>query len=537
MTPVSLHSAQVSPTVACSLRATAHLLGAMLLVSCALPSGPGRVSAPPPPIAEPLTVQEIKGKVTVQRGSKLSLLQAGTEVGEGEPINVGAGSVVRLRLGQRALLELGPQARLVTYQLPRAGTPAQRTTALRLERGFLRVIWSERDAGSKAWPLEVSFARWLARVGEGEYFFDGAVDRASVCAFRGQMHLSGVPESTPEAVAESCASLRPAVQPKTIGLRNADWEALRNKRALGPTLRRAAATEAATRGLAARERGKTPRATATASAPARPSPAPVDVAMLPPTPRSLAVKPTEPLIPIPPPADPPAPPVQPAATVQPRPAVEPATATTRASEESPAVIDAPVDTRPREEVAMLAPPPASPVVAADAIAPPSQTAAPPPVLDLPPLDTGALEPDFEDLDPPAAGGLQLATELGANAQDMPQAATEPAPATPIETAMRPPSEALPSSPTQEFLPPPEEEAAGEWIVNVASHSTLQAAEQQAQELVALGLNAKLRFETVRGYDSYRVVIEGQPSEAAALAVVDNLDERLGLQSAWVFRKR
>jgi hypothetical protein len=74
-------------------------------------------------------------------------------------------------------------------------------------------------------------------------------------------------------------------------------------------------------------------------------------------------------------------------------------------------------------------------------------------------------------------------------------------------------------------------------VNVATYAAPEMAQQHAQQLIAQNFKANVRQETVRGRSSYRVVIEGLPTEAAAQAAVADLGTRWGVRSAWAMRKR
>lgn len=132
--------------------------------------------------------------------------------------------------------------------------------------------------------------------------------------------------------------------------------------------------------------------------------------------------------------------------------------------------------------------------------------------------------------PPAAGLAPLATspETGGEEQTVSYA--------PLDTAAPPdPQIALPEDPAT--APAGSEmQPHAEWIVNVAVHPTLESAQAQVQQLVAQGFNADVRQEMVRGRTSYRVVIEGIPTEVGAQAARADLESRFGLDSAWVLRK-
>ena len=70
---------------------------------------------------------------------------------------------------------------------------------------------------------------------------------------------------------------------------------------------------------------------------------------------------------------------------------------------------------------------------------------------------------------------------------------------------------------------PPSPAPAEWIVNVATYPSIESAEQHVQQLIAQNYAASVRHETVRGRSSYRVVIEGIPSEVAAQSATEDPD--------------
>jgi hypothetical protein len=107
-----------------------------------------------------------------------------------------------------------------------------------------------------------------------------------------------------------------------------------------------------------------------------------------------------------------------------------------------------------------------------------------------------------------------------------------APAAPDPAAPAPAPE-----PTGAAEPAAPSSLAGEWIVNVATHASLESAQAQAQLLKARNYATTIRRETIRGRSAYRVVVEGLPTEQAAASTQSTLASEFGFRKAWVFRKR
>lgn len=216
-------------------------LASVLLTSCAAPGGAvtrssSRPSIPAEPI-ERLTVAEVRGKAWMQRDGRALGLKTGDAIAENQPIQVGSRSTLRLQLGERAQFELAPSSRLVVHRLPREGRGDVRATWLRLEQGYLRILW---DGAVMDPPMQISFGIWAARLRPGEYFFDTRERVAAACAADGSMRLSGVPEWTPQQPMQECLRLEARKRPLAIVMSDAQWSAVRAQRRLHPTLARAA---------------------------------------------------------------------------------------------------------------------------------------------------------------------------------------------------------------------------------------------------------------------------------------------------------
>ena len=528
-----------------ALKLLAAAVGLVFLYSCASPGGYHRSSgglftpAPtmPPPVLDTVQVHELRGTATVQVGTQRLPLKAESEINENQPVQVGARSNLRLAIGQRALLDLGPGSRVVIHKLPRDGKGEERATWLRLEQGYLRVVWSD-DKGDT--PMEVSFGRWAARIGAGEHFFDSRGTTASACSTSGAMRLSGVPEWTPKSLSEPCVTLEPHHAPVEIALLEKDWNTLRTKRRLQPTLARAA-NQQATRAVARLERdGIRPVAWKPAASPGSFS-ADRLVPTSPSTVTTFSAH-TPPVIQIP---------AEPLPMTAPAPAVAfaPPSPAIVVTQPEPVPVLAPEDVPTVEPSQVVMAAPAQPV----AVAPydPAEAQA---LIDSAPTAAGPMT--TESAVPVAAPTLKWTEDIQADTANLQPVTTAPAetavitspePVTTTVTVTEPvpaaqvayspePTDALPPA-VEAPVAPPQEGDRAEWIVNVATYASPELAQQHAQQLIAQNFKATVRPETVRGRSSYRVVIEGIPSEAAAQSAVADLGTRWGVRSAWAMRKR
>ncbi len=524
-----------------------------LLASCAAPGPHGSSSSQqgsvqdrltPLPIMDTVKVLELHGTATVQDAGRRIALKSGSSVDENQPIQVGAKSTLRLGLGKRAVFELGPNARFVVHKLPRDGAGEARATWLRLEQGYLRVAASNDREDA---PIEVSFSRWAAKLEPGESFFEARNDAGAACAANGRLHLSGVPEWTPRDLNQSCAMLEQRRAPVSIALSDADWSALRARRRLQPVLAKAANVQAAHAiARTERERGamdfspdpsrslkdSSSRSTRSSN---RDAPLIQNIAYMPPAPGAEQVSMPAYAAPAPAPAvaiyvKEPAPAFesQPAARFE----STPADASDDASDDVAA--DAQLETdeslaaaEPAENVAASTPAP----VGEESKAVPSTPTA---TMSGPSsLTTASPDPEGSSL----KWNPQPATiDTSVTASAAPQARNLEVAAYATEAASVPSEIPMPESAMIAPAPPVPESLPAEWIVNVASYPSDEAAQQHAQQLVAENYVASVRQETVRGRASYRVVIEGMPTEAAAQSAAAALSSRYGLQSAWVLRK-
>lgn len=184
-------------------------------------------------------VSGLHGTAIVHRSGSREALQVDAAVHENQPVEVGAHSGLRLMLGERVLLELGPDARIV---LPRAETARQDAattgaTWVRLERGYLRVV-APADQPSRS--IGVAAGHWTALAGAGETFFESSSETLSACSQRGVVQGSGAPISRSHSSSMSCVQLVPDRAPAEMALREQDWHGVRRHRRLTARLIRPA---------------------------------------------------------------------------------------------------------------------------------------------------------------------------------------------------------------------------------------------------------------------------------------------------------
>ena len=180
-----------------------------------------------------LRIQELQGKAELQRGGRSQSAAEGGVLQADDTLVLAAGARAALKLGRHGLVEVGPGASVQIERLPFATYAADLRTVLRLQQGYLRVIWKQPPLDIN-WPLFVYVDTDSANLITGEYFFEKSGDRRALCSAEGDLSLTGPGHSEGTKVeADSCWIVAPGV----AGLRKAvdmdDWVAVRQGRALG----------------------------------------------------------------------------------------------------------------------------------------------------------------------------------------------------------------------------------------------------------------------------------------------------------------
>ena len=80
------------------------------------------------------------------------------------------------------------------------------------------------------------------------------------------------------------------------------------------------------------------------------------------------------------------------------------------------------------------------------------------------------------------------------------------------------------------------QSAGDWVVNLSSHVKESAAANEKARLIKMGLNAEVHSATIKDKVWYRVQIIGFDTKNEAKAQLRDIQQRSGIQGAWVGKK-
>lgn len=142
-----------------------------------------------------MRLERLQGSGEVVNGPSRDELVEGVELQAGDELQLAPGSRASLTLGRNGVLELGPGASIRIELLPFASFSDDLRTVLRLQGGYLRVIWKQRP-WDVDWPLAIELGADRANLKTGEYYFalDAAkaasVGAATACVAEGQIALS-----------------------------------------------------------------------------------------------------------------------------------------------------------------------------------------------------------------------------------------------------------------------------------------------------------------------------------------------------------
>ena len=459
----------------------AACLTAVLMVLGACSSVP--IEGKPPTILDPVELKlwQLQGNASLQQGTDIKPVSEGAIIQTGQPIQVRESSSARLRLGGDALFELGPGARLIALSLPGHGNSGL-STGLRLERGYMRVVLAKDDRVTQL-PAEISLGRWVAQIQSGEYFFDARDDRVGVCLSVGSLRLGGPTRTTATMAAGHCFDLVPGRPPEKLAMTESGWAMLRSEQDLALAIQHSLHERAEAR-VAVLEREsvdgiKTPNKPEAQAPDLEIAAVTADViesaASSAISANTFHLELPDARVPMP--------------DVRPQPVVVITSAPTSSSES--------IETS-APEIARMPDLGAGQQIDARVIEAAQRDVSAPPIV--------RASSEITMLEPPAPRDWTTDTGLedstGTSMRQMPD----------------------------RMLP-------GEWIVNVSSHSSHDAANERVDNLESFGFIATVRSEIVRGLNSYRVVIQGIESEEIANSVVSDLQTKHGLGSAWAYRVR
>ncbi|HEX4871806.1 MAG TPA: hypothetical protein VFV27_05770 [Nevskiaceae bacterium] len=162
---------------------TERVLGWALLL---LGLGSGTAAA-----ASLLRVEALEGEAHLERQGQRLPLSAGISVLERDRLVTGEDVRTRLslRLGRQGLVELGPLASLRVERLPFASHADDLRTVLRLDQGFLRMVW-QRPAFNTDWPLFLQVGPHQLQPVSGEFFVQDEEGRLAACVAAGELRLT-----------------------------------------------------------------------------------------------------------------------------------------------------------------------------------------------------------------------------------------------------------------------------------------------------------------------------------------------------------
>lgn len=118
----------------------------------------------------------------------------------GDRLRTGANGWLDLALGRHGVLELGGLTQLTLERVPFATFATDLQTRLRLDEGYLRVIWKHPEL-SLRWPLVVDLGPFRVSLTSGEYFFETLERQPVLCVAEGEVAVTtpGQPQPLPLA--------------------------------------------------------------------------------------------------------------------------------------------------------------------------------------------------------------------------------------------------------------------------------------------------------------------------------------------------
>ncbi len=189
--------------------------------------------------AQLLKLDEIQGKAEIKRGNKSQAAASGQALQADDVLTLSRDARVALRLGRHGLLELGPNSEIQVMRVPFATYADDLRTVVRLQQGYLRVIWKQPPLDIN-WPLFVYLDGDSAALTTGEYFFQRSGERRVFCSAEGQAAIVGSGRSEPTMLeADNCWNVAspgagaPAVPGAMQPVDMDAWIAVRQTRALG----------------------------------------------------------------------------------------------------------------------------------------------------------------------------------------------------------------------------------------------------------------------------------------------------------------
>lgn len=178
-----------------------------------------------------LSVNQLSSDARVLRAGNNVAVRAGFDLREADVIKGGNDGLLGLKLSRYGAVQIGRGSTVNIEKLPFSSYASDLTTALRLQSGYLHLIWKRPGRGGD-WPMLVRLGDQQLSLSNGEYFFERREDTQSVCVADGEaVLLSGasvVPLSGPV-----CYTLSDATPPPSFKRRIQDFIGMRKAGAIG----------------------------------------------------------------------------------------------------------------------------------------------------------------------------------------------------------------------------------------------------------------------------------------------------------------
>lgn len=160
------------------------------------------------------------------------ILRFGVALQPQDRVITGLRGQVDIDIDRHGFLELGPSARLALERVPFASYARDLRTQLRLEEGYLRVVWKHPGL-SQEWPIVIDFSSFRVHLTRGEFFFQHRDDRVLLCIAEGAVSVTSAVQSSPVALpAAACYRLLPGAAPIPVAQSDSVFIDVREQRDL-----------------------------------------------------------------------------------------------------------------------------------------------------------------------------------------------------------------------------------------------------------------------------------------------------------------
>lgn len=188
---------------------------------------------PMPLLAQPqaqtmMEVEAMQGAVRVARtdGSD-NLARSGSALAAGDAVSTSAQAHVDLQLYRYGQFDLGENSALQLLRLPFSGYDSDLSTDLRLQHGYVRIVW--KRPGSLLWPLTIAYGERRVSLSPGEYFFDSSAAE-QLCIAGGEAMVSGASGQQQMLHGPACYRLHGELTPQRSERSVEDFIAMRGAR-------------------------------------------------------------------------------------------------------------------------------------------------------------------------------------------------------------------------------------------------------------------------------------------------------------------